>query len=149
MQNIWKLSNVSFRLMKDFPDTVYLDVFQKYHRRQFYRFSGNRRDGFSGFTPDRADPEDFIRALAVQQNSRSALLLDTLLNCLPLQTCMPDKENIIDEVIMEIWEHPCPAYAGLRDKIKAKAEEILKWRISIPMDRDNVPTDTTKENIRW
>ena len=132
--------------MKEFPDTTYFDVLQTYHRRQFYKFSGNRPGEFSGIVADRAAPEDFIQALAIQQNDRSVKLLDTMLNRLPLQTCMPDKKNIIDEVVMAIWEHPCSAYAKLREKIRPKAEEILKWQITIPLEPF---IDTTKVIIRW
>jgi hypothetical protein len=146
MQNTRKLSYVSFRLMKEFPDTMYYNVLQSYHRRQFYRFSGNRRDGFTGYIADKADPEDFIQALVMQQNQKSAKLLDTMLNRLPLQTCMPDRGNIIDGVIMEIWQHPCPAYKNLRKKIKSKAQEILKRQLTFTVDR---PVDTTKKVIRW
>ncbi|MFL5742611.1 MAG: hypothetical protein ACJ75B_20480 [Flavisolibacter sp.] len=160
MQSVWELSDLSFMLMKEFPDTAYLEVLQTYHRRQFYQFSGNRPHGFSGFIADRAAPEDFIDALVIQKNDRSAKLLDTLLTRLPLQTCMPDKENIINEVITAIWEHPCSAYTRLREKIKSKAEEILKWQISIPLDSYKMSPDTlpdlhsqkpepTKEMIRW
>jgi hypothetical protein len=149
MKHVWELSDVSFRLMKEYPDTAYLDVLQSYHRRQFYKFSGNRPHGFSGVIADRAAPEDFIQALVIQQNDRSAKLLDTMLTYIPKYTCMPDKETIINEVIEEIWEHPCPAYARLREKIKRKAEEILKGRISIPMDTYSIPVDTTKRIIRW
>jgi hypothetical protein len=149
MAHAWKLSDVSFRLMKEFPDTAYFDVLRTYHRRQFYKFSGNRPHGFSGVVADRAAPEDFIQALVVQQNEKSARLLDTMLFYLPKYTCLPDKETIINQVIIAIWEHPCPAYAGLRDKIKPKAEELSKWQISIPVDRHEEPIDTTKENYRW
>lgn len=146
MLNVWKLSDISFRLMKEFPDTAYFDVLKTYHRRQFYKFSGNRPGGFSGFIADRASPEDFIDALAIQQTDKSAKLLDTMLNRLPLQTCMPDKENIINEVITAIWEHPCSAYTRVREKIRPKAEEILKWQITIRMEPF---ADTTKSIIRW
>lgn len=150
MENVWRLSDKSFRLMKEFPDTTYFDVLQAYHRRRFYQFSGNRPGGFSGFIADRAAPEDFIQALVIQQSNNSAKLLDTMLNRLPLRTCMPDKENIIDEVITAIWEHPCPAYARLREKIKPKAEDILKWQISIPQDSSyQIQVDTTAKTIRW
>lgn len=150
MENVWKLSDVSFRLLKEFPDTSYFDILQTYHRRRFYKFSGNRPGGFSGYVADRAAPEDFIQALVVQQSNRSANLLDTMLNRLPLQTCMPDKESIINEIVTAIWEHPCPAYVRLREKIKPKAEENLKWQISIPMDSSyQIPIDTTAIKIRW
>lgn len=149
MKNVWKLSEISFNLMEEFPDTSYFDVLQTYHRRQFYKFSGNRPGGFSGFIADRASPEDFLKALVKQQSLKSSLLLDTILSRLPLQTCMPDKESIIENLIMDILAHPCPAYSKLKDKIKSKAEEILKNRISIPIEQYNFPIDTTKENIRW
>jgi hypothetical protein len=148
MRYVWKLSDVSFRLMKEFPDTAYLDVLQTYHRRQFYQFSGNRPHGFTGYVTDRAAPEDFIEALVVQQNDRSAMLLDTMLNWIPKQTCLPDKDNILNAVITAIWEHPCPPYAKLREKIKPKAEGKMQG-ISITVDRHDEPIDTTAENIRW
>jgi len=150
MRHTGFLSERSFNLMTQFPDTTWFDVLRKYHRRQFYRFSGNRPGGFSGFVADRAAPEDFIAALAVQQSDSSARLLDTMLHILPLRTCMPDKENIIREVIKAIWEHPCPAYARLRKRIKPKAEEIMKSYITIPLDSSyQVPIDTAEKKIRW
>jgi len=85
----------------------------------------------------------------MQQNEKSAQLFDTLLNHLPLQTRMPDKKGIINEVIIEIWEHPCPAYARLREKIKTQPKEILKRRINFPMDEYHEPTDPTKVKIRY
>jgi hypothetical protein len=149
MKHVWDLSDLSFRLMKEFPDTAYLDVLQTYHRRQFYKFSGIRPHGFTGYNADRAAPEDFIEALVVQQNDRSAKLLDTMLTYLPKYTCLPDKENIINTVIEQIWEHPCPAYARLREKIKHKAEAILKGRITIPLDPIDIPVDTTMRTYHW
>ncbi|HLK29205.1 MAG TPA: SPASM domain-containing protein [Puia sp.] len=153
MQHVWELSNISFRILQEFPDTSYFDILQTYHRRRFYKFSGNRREGFSGVIADRADPEDFIHALIVQQSDKSAQLLDTMLHRLPLRPCMPDRDNITDEIIKEIWNNPCPAYARLREKIKSKAKEILKGEISIPIDslrKDyDISIDTTKEVIHW
>jgi hypothetical protein len=79
MRYAWRLSDISFQFMKEFPDTAYFDVLQTYYRRQFYQFSGNRPHGFTGFPADRVAPEDFIDALVVQQSARSANLLDTML----------------------------------------------------------------------
>ena len=151
MKQVWMLSNISFELMEKYPDTAYLDVLEAYHRRQFYEFSGNRRDGFTGYHADRADPEDFIHALSVQQNERSARLFDTLLIRLHSMPCMPDKKGIEDEVVRAIWEHPAIAYASLREKTKTRAKEVLRqgMSISIPIDRHNEPVDTTIESIRW
>lgn len=149
MEHVWRMSDVSFRFMKDYPDTTYFDVLQTYHRRQFYKFSGNRPHGFTGYPADRAAPEDFIQALVVQQTEKSARLLDTMLTYLPKNERMPDKETIINEIITAIWEHPCPAYAQLREKIKPKAEELLKGQISIPLDTYPTPVDTAGRTYRW
>ncbi|KIC95965.1 hypothetical protein [Flavihumibacter solisilvae] len=149
LRYVGRLSDISFQLMTEFPDTAYMDVLQAYHRRRFYKFSGNRPHGFSGVVADRAAPEDFIQALVVQESDRSSKLLDTMLNRLASQTCMPDQKNIIDRVVIEIWENPCPAYEGLRKKIQSKAEEILKWQIIIPIDTIPMPVDTTESTIRW
>jgi hypothetical protein len=149
MKHVWDLSDVSFRLMKEFPDTAYLDVLQTYHWRQFYKFSGTRPHGFTGYNADGAAPEDFIEALVVQQNDRSAKLLDTMLTYLPKHTYIPDKENIINAVIEQIWEHPCPAYIRLREKIKYKAEEISTGHTSMPLHPIDIPVDTTKRTYHW
>lgn len=149
LEHVWELSDVSFRLMKEYPDTAYLDVLQVYHRRKFYNFSGIRPHGFTGFKSDKAAPEDFIEALIVQQNDRSAKLLDTMLTNLPMYTCLPDKEYIINFVIEQIWKHPCAAYARLREIVRPKAEEILKGRITVAHDPINFPVDTTERAYRW
>lgn len=150
LRNVWRLSEMSFDLMKKFPDTAYFDVLQKYHRRQFYKFSGNRPGGFSGFVADKAAPEDFIQALVMQQSYKSTKLLDTMLIRLPKETCMPDKDYILNELIMEIWNHPCSAYAKLREKIKPIAEENLKKQSTLGSLYFDIPAkDTTKENIYW
>jgi hypothetical protein len=149
MENFWRLSDVSFRLMKEFPDSAYHEVFRSYHWRQFYKFSGNRPHGFTGFIADLAAPEDFIQALAIQQTHRSARLLDTILIYLPQYTCLPDKETIIEEVILQIWEYPCSAYATLREKIRKQAEEIVKGIIRIAPDPIYLPGDTTRKKFYW
>ena len=152
MNQVWQLSNISFELMTEFPDSLYFNVLQSYHRRQFYRFSGNRRDGFSGDVADRADPEDFIKALVKQQNEKSAKLLDTMLNKLPLQTFMRDKETIIENIVLEIWDNPCPAYTELRNKLTDKVKQIKKGWITLPAmpsEEIKLDIDTTKPRIRW
>ncbi|HVY75242.1 MAG TPA: hypothetical protein VG890_10450 [Puia sp.] len=149
MEHARKLSDISFQFMTEYPDTAYFDVLQKYYRRQFYKFSGNRPHGFTGFPADRAAPEDFIQALVVQQSDQSAKLLDTMLINLPKHTCLPDEETIVNEVITAIWEHPCPAYTKLREKIKTKAKELAKLQISFLMDTSAMHTNTTERTFRW
>ncbi|MFT3677778.1 MAG: hypothetical protein QM781_17935 [Chitinophagaceae bacterium] len=120
LKHVGDLSDVSFRLMKEFPDTAYLDVLQIYHTRFFYRFSGVRPHGFTGVAADRAAPEDFINALVAQKSEQSAIMLDTMLHRLAGFTCMPDRDNIMRAVVAAIRENPCSAYVRLRKKSELK-----------------------------
>lgn len=147
MKNIWRLSDISFRLMKEFPDTAYLDVFQTYHRRRFYRFSGDGNGGFTGSDVNRASSRDFIEALVMQQNEQSATILDTIVQRLPRYEYVAGKTDVEGDIVDAVWEHPCPAYTKLREKIKRKA--ILRQQHSIPVERFEIPIDTTDENYRW
>lgn len=149
MKHVWKMSDISFRLLKEFPDSAYMDVLEEYHRRQFYRFSGIRPHGFTGIAADRAAPEDFVEALVIQQSTRSARLLDTMLTGLRQFTCMPGRDEIISAIMMQVWDHPCPAYTALREKIRPRVQQKLKRQIFIEMDTNPLPPDTTKRKIWW
>ncbi|MGN6440175.1 MAG: hypothetical protein ACTHMM_26845 [Agriterribacter sp.] len=113
LDNVSQLSEVSFRLMREYPDAAYFDVLQDYHRWRFYRFSGEGRHGFTGNDDNRAGAMDFIEALVRQQSEKSARLLDTILQRMPAITCVSGKDFIEDQMVMEIWEHPNPAYEKL------------------------------------
>lgn len=124
MKHVYELSDISFQIMKEFPDTAYLDVLEIYHRRFFYNFSGVRPHGFTGIPGDRAAPEDFINAVAVQKSEQSAIMLDTMLRRLIGFACMPDRENIIRAVVTAIRENPCPAYARFRKEINSPLRKL-------------------------
>jgi len=148
LKNVSSLSYISFQLMKEFPDSAYMDVLQEYHKLRFYRFSGYRRNGFSGYNSDRAEPEDFIRALAVQKNDRSARIMDTILHRLPTIACFPQKESVIGEMENQIWQHPCPSYQKLREELKKQG--VKESDVIITPGHYKEPIDTnTSEHIRW
>ena len=144
LENIWELTDISFEMMKLYPDTAYFDVLHYYHNNIFYIFSTiPNRPG------SKVQPNDFIQALAVQKNDNSAKLLDTMLNKLPNFSCLPAKQDIINDVILAIWDNQCPAYEKLRERIQPKAKELLKRIFSFKIDRNEEPIDTTKENYHW
>ncbi len=158
MGNAWKMSSVSFKLMHKNRDTAWFEVLQKYHRVQFYQFTGNCRGGFSGVVEDRANPEEFIDALVVQKTPESARLMDTMLMRLPQLKCLPKLEDIIEHLMLAIWNNPCPAYEQLRNKIRPEIEkmsESQKKGYSSSMEllpADSVikrVVDTTEEEIWW
>jgi hypothetical protein len=145
----WRLSDVSFSIIREFPDTAWFEVLRRYHRYQFYQFSGNRAGGFSGSVADRAAPEDFINALVVQKTPQAARLLDTAFMRLTSGYKMRDAENITNHLVMAIWENPCLAYETVRKKIKPRAEKILKRRKELDTDSAfPLKMDTSEFKIR-
>jgi hypothetical protein len=148
-KNGWHLGHLSFRLIKEYPDTAYMQILRDYHRNNFYLFTGKRRNGFSGYTPDRAEPEDFINALAALQNQHSANLLDTILNNLDKYECMPDKESIKEHLVMTIWKQQTPAYFKLKEKVRNRAEQMAKNYYYPDEDRNPAPRMAEEGPFRW
>jgi hypothetical protein len=158
MDNTWKMSWVSFKLMRKFHDTAWFEVLQKYYRQQFYQFKGNRRGGFSGVVEDRANPEEFIDALVAQRTPKSASILEAMLKQLPEWKCFPDREDVIEYLKLAIWDSPCPAYEQLRNKVKSAVDKISNnqkswYRTSVvrsPVDSViRKVADSDEENIWW
>ena len=132
-KNFRRLSHISLRLIKEFPDTAYFKILKRYYYRDFYSFNGNRRGGFTGYSVGRADPEDLIQAVAAQQTKESADLLDSMLINIPLATCLPDKNGIEDQLVRTIWQNNCSAYKEIRKKIKWRAIELNKGELKIEL----------------
>lgn len=149
MQHAGRLSFVSFAFMKQYPDTAFMDVLEAYHRKRFYRSRGYSRNGFSGFPTDPADPEDFINALLAQESERSARLLDTMLQLLPTSTRLPNARQVQKDLIMAIWDHPCPAYAQLREKLKPSMKANKAEIVQIEVDGAYIPADAVAGPIKW
>lgn len=138
ISNAWSMSEVSFNLMKEFPDTSYLEVFETYFERNFYR--NICIDG-------RVDNAvHFVQTIATYKNNRSARILETILNKKPLVNCSADTNWLRDELIYAIWDNPCEAYLKLRRQIEGKVKDDEKKRMPLPLVD---PIDLPAEEIRW
>lgn len=149
LKHVHDLGEISFQLMKEYPDTAYLKVLRQYHHHTFYQTLGTSLHGFTGSLNYRAEPRNFIDALAAQETDSSAKLFDTILYRLPYYHDR-DTYGAAQDVNDAIWSHPCPAYASLRKKLKKKQTAYLKSIVTIPVDeRPEIKVDTTKENYYW
>ena len=149
MKHYYRLGRISFRLIKEYPDTAYFDILQTYHRRRFYRFSGDNKDGFTGNDDNRARSKDFIEAVISQETTKSADILDTVMQRLPSIKCVPNMDYLQDEIILSIWADTSSIYSNIKNKIRSRAEYLISREIEFPVDRINEPIDSTKETIYW
>jgi hypothetical protein len=141
ISNAWNMGSVSFNLMKEFPDTSYLAVFETYYKRNFYR------NICTGRSVDKA--VHFVETIATYKNNRSAEILKTILNKKPFINCTADTGWLKERLIYAIWDNPCDAYLKLRQQIEWKVKYDEKNRIILPAEPVNFPADTAIEKIRW
>jgi hypothetical protein len=130
------LSNTSLNLLKDFPDTCFLDFIEYYHRRFFYRIINNQTDDFSGYQYDKVDAESFIEAVAAQQNRRGALILDTMMQWLPKIKCSRNLDYVIGKVENAIAQQDVEAFAWLRRKYRLPKK--IEYRPGYPIQVEAV-----------
>jgi hypothetical protein len=142
LENCWKISSLSFTLMKEFPDTSYLQVFEKYYPRNFYHTI--YRDQIS----DKA--VDYINSLAIYKTQRSSNILDSILNRKPFMNCQADTSYIKHQLAYAIWDNDCTAYSKLRKQIEQRVREYEKNKIELsPNDSIELPIDSSEEKIVW
>jgi hypothetical protein len=139
----WRLGLSSFALMREFPDTAYLAVFEKYYPGNFYssicRESSIDNAGY------------FINAIAVYKNERSAKILGSILNRKPFINCPGDTNSLKHTLIYAIWDNPCEAYAKLRKQIETSIKKYEKNRMAMELPLDGpveLKTDTSAVEIR-
>lgn len=139
-----ELGSRSFDLMRQYPDTSYIEVYQRYYR-SFYRKL--LRDGTF------YDTEPFMRSLASLKNQSSAVILNSMLLKKPFMTCNVDTVYLRRALYEAIWDNRCDAYATMLEKIEP---QIRKWRRiselsgATPFSIDtNHFIDTAKEPVGW
>jgi hypothetical protein len=141
MEEIHSLNEVAFRLISEYPNPAYLEFFETYYPRQFYRTICRER------TIENA--VDYITSLATYKNDRSARILDSILNRKPLLDCAADSNYLRTRLSYAIWGNPCPAYAKLRLQVEAMIKESEKNSLGPALNYPVEVIDSSEEKIRW
>lgn len=145
MSYIAELSRSSFALMRNYPDTAYLEVLESYYPRRFYRSICNNH-GYSEAAMA------FIPAIASYKTDNTAKILRFILSRKPLLPCAADTSTLKDALMKAIWENPCSAYS----KMRAQISDIMEMRIrQDSLENSSLPIlpvfdkDTAQEPVRW
>jgi hypothetical protein len=142
LENCWGISYSSFRLMTEFPDTSYLQVYEKYYPRNFYRTICKEQHTSKAVA--------FINSIATYKTQRSSKILDSILNKKPFVNCPADTSNIRQELMYAIWNNECEAYSKLRKQIEKRIQEKGKNKIEFaPIEPVDLQVDSSEEKIRW
>jgi hypothetical protein len=140
LEDIHSLDEAAFRLMSEYPNPAYLEVFEAYYPRQFYRTICRERTI--------EDAGNYITSLGTYKNDRSARILDSILNRKPFLDCAADSNSLRTRLIYAIWKNPCPAYTKLRAQVEARIIESEKN--SLPALNYPVEViDSSEEKIWW
>lgn len=141
LNRVHTLGEVSWNLMSHYPNNEYLEVFEAYYPRLFYRTICRERSTTKA--------ANFINSVAVYKNERSARILDSILNKKPFINCPADTSYLKSVVRDAIWYNPCPAYTKLRAQVEAKVKEDLKNALEIDNTYPIIRADSSDEKIRW
>jgi len=143
----WRLTEVSFRLMQDYPNATYMEAYERFYRRSFYNIHRINRDYQQGYF---STTISFIWSIASYRNERSARILDSILNKKPFTPCMINLnaiEYVKEELALAIWSNPCAAYSKMRAQIEKGVKEYEKNRVQSESVRLLAPN--TPEPISW
>ena len=132
LSNCSQMSASSFRLMQDFPDSSYMEVYEDFYPSHYYHTHFSSIEGETSF----------ISSIAVYKNNRSAKILEDILNNPPTTCCL-----IQQELVDAIWSNPCDAYSKLRKQIERSEPEYKNYKagaihhVSIDSSAGTVPKD--------
>ena len=140
LSNAWELSLSSFALMAQFPDTSYMEVYEKCLRSLYRRLLND---------PISEVAVSFVRSLAAQKNPKSAELLQRMLKRKPFVPCTVDSSYIINELYAAVWENSCPEYASLRKEAEPFVRKQREGTFELPPVDPIHFVDTSKEPVHW
>ena len=138
MTNKWQMGEVSFKLMREFPDSSYQNILEAYYPLNYYNSICRER------SVDKAT--SFINTVAVYKNNRSAKILNAILKE-PPTNCAVDTAYLREELEYAIWTNPCESYSTLRKAVAASVQAVGKNRvirtpaISIDSSADPLPKE--------
>lgn len=142
LKHYGQMDAVAFQLMKEFPDTSYLELYEAYYPKVY-----NRSINFHGAN----EAVDFIESLAVYKHKRSAAILDVILNEQP-KIIRPEDWYIKERLIYAIWDNECEAYSKLRKQVAKSIQESKENTSELPpldFDEIPIPVDTSERRIYW
>jgi hypothetical protein len=149
LKHSWGSGEVSFELMATYPNEAYLEVYESYYPRNFYR------KVIEDWPNAPTMAISFIKSIAVYKNQRSEKILDSILNRKPFMLCPTDTATIKRELTYAIWNNRCPAYEKLLKQVehyKRRYEEDER-RAGGGLPVDNVHynnlKDSALEPVRW
>lgn len=142
LKNDWRMTELSFRLMKEYPDEAYLDIYEAFYKLRFYHKIC--------WDHDINITVDFINSVATYKNQRSASILSAILNKKPFIRCPADSSYIKDELVQAIWNNKCDAYSKMAKQIENLIRRYEENNTTpLQVEEIKLPADSSKEPITW
>lgn len=144
MSDVLYLSFSALRLMKELPDTSYLDVYEAYYPKYYYQMNCGE--------VGQSRVVDYIYSIAIYKNKRSAKILDSIYDHKPFVYCPKDIDaNYIRHgLISAIVNNECVAYVKLRQQIEKDIPGFDKNKFQLPADNsDDLSKVHPAQEIRW
>lgn len=135
------ISSLGFRLLKKFPDSSYMEIFEKLYPHDFNYWIF--RDNNFNYAVD------FINSISTYKNERSARILAAIIKDKRFIDPCYGKGNIRHSAIRAIWENKCEAYRSLMDITKKEGLKHLKNREKFSIEIPVLKLDSGEKVYSW
>ena len=135
--NGWRMTETSFGLIKDFPDTAYMETLEEYFPRRFYHTICRQGGDVAGV---------YIETVGSYKNDSSAAILKAILDQKPFMPCRVDTSILRRTLVHAIWDNPCPAYTALRRNIEGLIR-YYNYKDTAGVLSIDLPSDTFKDTV--
>ena len=133
------LSSLSFALMKEFPDSSYMQVYEAYYPNSYYKAINFREVD---------EAVDFIQSIASYKNERSAAILQAILDKKTINDYSTDS-YIKERLLAEIAKYK-GGYAKIEKQFAKQLHQYQEDKITLPLPAPvTIVGDTSERTIRW
>jgi hypothetical protein len=138
----YRLDGTSFLIMREFPDSDYETILEKYQRRFYRNLCDQASDQYYNALC-------YPSAIASYKNQKSAEILRKIFYKTPFLPCMIDEFEVKEALYNAIMANQCPLYSDMIDSIKQIRKRDRVFQEELIVDPIPIDSSLTKKTIGW
>lgn len=142
--NYWKMSKLSFQLMRKFPDTSYLEVLKRYAISGYW----GARDNYNYLLLEDGLYEDFCKTLAYYNADTSAVLFQRIIDRFD-KFSKGEIEGLACAIYTAIEQYPSPLYKNILNDVVRICKIDTTRRVKQVIMRPKGINRTKPEKYLW
>ena len=138
----YRLDGTCFLIMREFPDSDYQTILEKYQRRFYRNLCEQASDQYYNALC-------YPSAIASYKNQKSAEILRRIFYKKPFLPCMIDEFEVKEALYNAIMENQCPLYSDMVDSITQIRKSARVFELDLISDPMPIDSSLLKKTIGW